>query len=134
MTHHNTRKIRKPTRLVAALLAAGALATLGACATKGPPPTSEMATARAIISQAEASGAAQSAPVELLSARENIVKAEAAVRAENYEPARRMAVKAEADASVADRKARAKKAEMAVDEVNRSNDLLRQEIARKRGG
>lgn len=124
---------RRLNRLVAALTAAGALVVLGACASPGPPPTSEMATARATIAQAESAGASQSAPVELLSARDNVTKAEAAVRVEKYEDARRLAIKAEADAEVAVSKSRAKKAEMALAEVNRSNDLLRQEIARKRG-
>lgn len=134
MIAHPSTTSRRPTRLVAALLAAGAIVVLGACASPGPPPTSELATARATIAQAESAGASQSAPVELLSARDNIAKAEAAVRAEKYEDARRMAVKAEADAEVAVSKARAMKAENAVAEMNRSNDLLRQEIARKRGG
>ena len=124
---------RRSARLVAPLMAASAIAVLGACASPGPPPTSEMATARATIAQAESAGAAQSAPVELLSARDNVAQAETAVRAEKYAQARRLAVKAEADAEVAVSKARAKKAEMAVAEVDRSNELLRQEIARKRG-
>ena len=133
MISHSSLTSRRPARSVAALLAAGAIVTLGACASPGPPPTSEMATARATIVQAESAGAAQSAPVELLSARDNVAKADAAVRAKQYEDARRLAVKAEADAEVAVSKARAQKAEQAVAEMNRSNELLRQEIARKRG-
>ncbi|MDQ2778746.1 MAG: DUF4398 domain-containing protein [Pseudomonadota bacterium] len=134
MTHPLFSTSRRLTRLAASLTAAGSIVVLAACASPGPPPTSEMATARATIAQAESAGASQSAPVELLAARDHVSKAEAAVRVEKYEDARRLAVQAEADAEVAVSKARAKKAEMAAAEMSRSNDLLRQEIARKRGG
>lgn len=132
MSRDASTPIRRLTQVPAALLAAGSLVVLAACASPGPPPTSELATARATIAQAESAGAAQSAPVELLAARDHVAKADTAVRAEKFEDARRYAVMAEADAEVAVSKARAKKAEMAAAEMNRSNELLRQEIARKR--
>ncbi len=110
------------------------LATVGlmsACAGSGAPPVSEMATARASITQAESADAMNSAPVELLAARDKLGKAEAAVREEQYEQARRLAAQAEVQAEVAERKARAAKAQLAAAELARSNDLLSKELARK---
>lgn len=105
---------------------------LAGCAGPGQPPTAEMATAQASIAQAETAGAVQQAPVELLSARDKFGRAQAAVREERYEQARRLAAQAEVDAELAERKARAVKAQAAAQELARSNDLLRQEIERNR--
>jgi hypothetical protein len=75
-------------------------------------------------------GAQRSAPVELLAAREKLGKADAAVREERFGQARRLAEQAEADALLADRKARAVKAQNAAEEMVRSNELLRSEAER----
>lgn len=112
---------------VAGLLAA---MLLGACATAELPPTAEIAAANAAITQAEGAGAQTSAPVELLAAREKLGKIEAAMREERFADARRLADAAEADAQLADRKARAVKARNAADELARSNELLRRETER----
>ena len=106
------------------------LVFLGACATPVPPPTAELAAARAAITQAESAGAQRSAPVELLAAREKLRMADTAVREERFVDARRLAEQAEADAQLADRKARAAKAQEAADELVRSNELLRSETER----
>ena len=111
-------------------LIAGFALLLSACATSDKPPVAEIATARASIAQAESAGAVKAALVELLVAREKLRKAEAAVRDERYAPARRMAAQAEADAEVAERKARAVKAQTAAAELARSNDQLRKELER----
>lgn len=103
---------------------------LVACASPGKPPTAELASAQASITQAETAGAVQQAPVELLTAREKFGRAQAAVREEHFEQARRLANQAEVDAELAERKARAVKAQAAAQELARSNDLLRQEIER----
>jgi hypothetical protein len=100
--------------------------TLGACASQ-PIPTASLATARSAITEAEAAGAMQGAPVELLSAREKLGHAQNAVSEEHYVAARRFAERAEADAILAERKTRAMKAERAAQELARSNDLLRRE-------
>jgi len=118
-------------RLARVMAAASLIVLLGACASKGVAPVAEMATARASIAQAESAGATQSAPVELLSARDKLNRAEAAVRAEQFEQARRLATLAEADAELAERKSRVAKAQAAATELQRSNDLLRQELERK---
>ncbi len=104
---------------------------VSACASKGTPPVAEMSSARASIEQAESAGAVRSAPVELLAARDKLTRAESAVREERFAQARQLAEAAEADAEVAERKARAVKARDAAAELERSNALLRSELERK---
>ncbi|MDP1690822.1 MAG: DUF4398 domain-containing protein [Burkholderiaceae bacterium] len=122
---------RIPSRMTAMISALGLLALLGACASKGIAPVAELTTARASIAQAESAGALEAAPVELLAARDKLGKAEASAREERFDEARRLAQRAEADAELAERKARAVKARAAAAELARSNDLLRKEIERK---
>lgn len=114
----------------AAIVAVSGVLFLGACATAGSPPVAEMTTAHAAITQAEAAGAGQLAPVELLAARGKMVQADAAVRDEKFEQARRLAEQAAADAELAERKARADRSRMAAVELQRGNATLKQEIAR----
>jgi hypothetical protein len=124
MTHPLSARLRAAgTGLLAAML-------LGACATVDTLPAAEIAAAQAAISQAENVGAKNAAPVELLAAREKLEKADAAVREERFGDARRLAEAAEADAMLADRKARAAKAQSAAQELVRSNELLRIEAGR----
>lgn len=115
-------------RVAGAGLLAAALAV--ACATVEPMPAAEIAAAQAAVTQAESAGAQRAAPVELLAAREKLEKADVAVREERFGDARRLAEAAEADALLADRKARAAKAQSAADELVRSNELLRIEAGR----
>jgi hypothetical protein len=124
MTHPLSARLRAAgTGLLAAML-------LGACAAVDTLPAAEIAAAQAAISQAENVGAKNAAPVELLAAREKLEKADAAVREERFGDARRLAEAAEADAMLADRKARAAKAQSAAQELVRSNELLRIEAGR----
>jgi len=114
-----------------AVAAVSAALLLGACATRmNSPPVEEMTTARAAITQAEAAGAGQLAPVELLAARDKLVKADAAIREEKYDQARRLAEQAAADAQLAERKARADRARMTAAELERSNAALQREVDR----
>lgn len=115
----------------AAVAAAATLLLLGACASKGPPPDAEMASARAAITQAEASGAGQLAPVELLAARDKLVRAETALRTEQYTEARMMAEQSAAVGELAERKARAERARKSVAELQKGNATLTQEIGKK---
>jgi hypothetical protein len=131
---HPTATSRNPSkglRWLQLLAVSAVAALLVACASKGINPVTEMATARAAVAQAENAGAREAAPVELLAARDNLVKADAAVREERFEPARRLAVLAETQAQVAERKARAVKAQNAAAELQRSNELLQKELDRK---
>ncbi len=103
---------------------------LGACASQGKPPVADLAIARTSVSQAEAAGAAQFAPVEFLSARDKLARAEAAMRDERYNDARRLTDEAAADADVAERKSRAVKSANAALELQRSNAVLGNELDR----
>ncbi len=131
-TFSTSTPTRGPLRGIATTLALGASAVLlVACASKGVPPVAEMATARASLSQAESAGAQQSAPVELLAARDKLSRAEAAMREEKFEQARRLAMQAEVDAEVAEKKSRTVKVQAAAAELERSNEMLRKELERK---
>lgn len=120
----------RPRHLLA--IAVASVATLlAACASTGTAPVAEMATASASIAKAESASALEAAPVELLAARDKLARAEASARAERFAEARRLAEQADADAELAERRARAVKAQAAALELARSNELLRQEIERK---
>ncbi len=124
--HIINRRWARPAAVTVALSAA---LFLGACASNEvAPPTGDLATARASITQAEAAGAGQLAPVELLAARDKLVRAEAAAQAEQFDQARHLAEEATADAELAERKARADRARRAADELKRSNATLQQEV------
>lgn len=114
-----------------AAAAAVSILLLGACASKGVAPITELATARASIAQAESAGATQLAPVELLAARDKLGRAEAATREERFGDSRRLAEQAQVDAEVAERKARAANAARAAEELSRANATLERETARK---
>ncbi len=114
----------------ASLLAAAAL-VVGGCASKGVAPVSQLATSRAAVTEAETAGAREHAPMDLLSAREKLNKAEAATRDEEYDLARRYAEQAEADARLAEARARTAKSQRAVAEVQDSIKTLREELERK---
>ena len=118
-------------RMVVTMVVATLTLVLGACASRGTAPIADLTNARASISQAESAGATQLAPVELLTARDKLGRAEAAARAENFAEAKRLADQAVVDAEVAERKARAEKALKAAEELSRANATLEKEIARK---
>ena len=121
-------RLRSRTVVAAAVLVA--TLGLGACASQGKPPIADLAIARTSVSQAEAAGAAQLAPIEFLSARDKLARAEAAMRAERYNDARVLTDEAAADADVAERKARAVKSTNAAMELQRSNAVLGSELNR----
>lgn len=124
-------KTFKSLRSFAIVGSSSLIVLLSGCASTSKAPIAEMASARASITQAESAGALDLAPVDLLSAREKLSKAEAASREKKFEEAQQLATKAQADAELAERKARAAKAQTAADELARSNELLRNEINRK---
>ncbi len=124
----NHALIRPHRHLGAAVVAVSAAFFLGGCATKGVAPVAELATARSSITQAEAAGAGNLSPVELLAARDKLVKAQAAVNSEQFSQARRLAEEATVDAELAERKARAERSRKAATELQRSNTVLQQEV------
>ena len=114
----------------AAVLAA--VLVLAGCA--GTPDVPEQALARAEIGieNAERSGARQFATEELDAARDKLTRARAAVDDEDMLAARRYAEQAALDAELAAAMARNHKAQASVDELDRSIEVLREEIARNR--
>lgn len=100
---------------------------LAACAGGVPPPTGEVAVANARISDAERSGAVQYAPVELNDARSKLGQAEAAMRDHDYQHATRLAGEAEADARLADVKARAAAQQKAAGTIQQDMQTLQRE-------
>ena len=125
---NTTRFLRRPLAVSAALAMA---LLLSACASKGVAPTAQLATARASVAQAEGVGARDAAPLELLSARDKLRQAETATREERFAQATQLAEQAEVDAELAERKARAAKAQAAATELARGNEMLRSEAERK---
>ncbi|MEO8938343.1 MAG: DUF4398 domain-containing protein [Burkholderiaceae bacterium] len=121
-------RLNRRTLFVPAILSCAVL--LGGCASQGKPPVADLAIARTSVSQAEAAGAAQYAPVEFLSARDKLARAESAMREERYNDARRLTDEAAADADVAERKSRAVKSANAAMELQRSNSVLGNELNR----
>ncbi len=133
MRHDNNTTVSTPRRLPRSLAAASVLALalgLVACASAPPPPVAALTSARSAVTQAEAAGAGQLAPVELLSAREKLNRADQAVREERFAEARRLADESAADAQLAERTARVQRATMAAAEMRRSNATLEAEIDR----
>ncbi len=114
-------------RTIGPLIAALAL---GACASM-PPPTAQMAVAKAAIDNAMSTGAAQAAPAEMQSARANLDRATAALETKDYKRARQYAERAEVDARLAQANERESKARQNVAEVQESTRALREEIDRQ---
>lgn len=109
----------------------GALAVLLACAgCAGAPPVPEaqLALGRGAINEALSAGAAEAAPLELKQARDKMARADAAVAAENYEEARRLAEEAEVDARLASARARTAQAKLAAREIENSLSTLRENL------
>lgn len=114
---------------LSALLLCGALGAAGCSA--GRPPTDSLAAAELNIRRAADGGASQYAPLELRIAREKFESAQHAVRAEEYEHARRLAEEAQVDAEFADTKAQAERARQTAEETRKSIEALQREAERK---
>ncbi|MEM8559240.1 MAG: DUF4398 domain-containing protein [Bacteroidota bacterium] len=108
------------------------LMLLVGCGSSAPPPDAELAEARSFIAQAEESGSAEYAPLQLRNARQKAERAEALMREGENEEARRLAEQALVDAELAEAVAASEKAKAAVEEVRASIETLRQEIERNR--
>lgn len=117
--------------LLKTLGVAAAAMVAAACVTAPPPPTDAFFKAGAAIEQAERSGAADYAPADLAAAREKLTQAQAESSGSHIEVRGIwLAEEARADAELAGERARAKKAEIAANEVGRSVDALRTETER----
>lgn len=132
-THHNLPADGTTCRfdrcnLSAALLAAPLLFT--ACASSVPAPNQQVLASEAAVTSASSAGAADLAPTELRTARDKLAQAKVAVAAEHNEHATRLAREAQADANLAEAKARHAKAQKAAGELGESNRVLREELQR----
>lgn len=89
-----------------------------------------MSTADLAIREANDRTASQHAPLDLRLAREKLDKARAAVDAEQYDRAERLADQALVDAQVAEAKARAAKATENLQQTEQNIEALRREAER----
>lgn len=105
------------------------VAVLGAaCST--PPPAAEMAASKATVDRATSAVAAE-APMELASARDKIERANVAMSKKDYATARRLAAEAEADATLAEARARAVRSDRELAQVRESIRVVREQAADK---
>ena len=116
---------------VGVLLAAGTVAVAG-CAAKRQPSTVRLETAQVAIREADVSGAAQYAPLELRLAREKLDRARRALDDDDRDHARRLSEEALADAQLAEAKTSSAKARHNADEVRKSIEALQSEANRPR--
>lgn len=107
-----------------------AVLTLPGCASTGDMPREQMAVARAAVDRASGPAAAE-APVEVSQAREKLERANAAVARKDYDDARRLAEKAEADANLAEAKSHSARSDRALVEVREGIRQLREELSRR---
>ncbi|MES1982538.1 MAG: DUF4398 domain-containing protein [Pseudomonadota bacterium] len=124
----NTVYSRLTTTLGTVLLAA--VVTVG-CASNTPPPTAQFEVAKAAITAAVTAGGSEFAPVELKSAQDKLDAANKAAVTKDYINARRLAEEAQVDAQLATAKARAAQSQKAVEAVQETNRVLREELNRK---
>lgn len=104
---------------------------LVACATSAPPPTSELAAATAGVAHAAGAGGQEFAPQEMQLARDKLLRAQAAMTAQDYPLALAMSQQADVDAQLAEAKAESLKARRSADAARDGNRILREEIQRK---
>lgn len=107
-----------------------AVALCAGCAST-PPPVAQMAEGRTAVEEAQRTGAADHAPIELREAQTKLAAANEAMRREEHEVARRFAEEAAADARLASTKTQTARAQAAVAEVNKSLETLRSELQRR---
>ena len=108
------------------------LAMCAGCASQKTPATADVAASRAAVESASNAGAGELAPDEMLAARDKLQRASQALPAKAYRPAENLAAQAQADAALAQRKARAGTASTAAAQLQDSIRALREEIERNR--
>jgi predicted nucleic acid-binding Zn-ribbon protein len=124
------RRIADQSRAVFVVPALVLTAGLGACASNETRPERELVLAEAGIDQARQAGAAQHGSAELGAAQDKLNQARVAAERDEMPTARRLAQQAALDAELAAAKARNRKAEISVQELNDTIEALREEIER----
>lgn len=103
---------------------------MAACAPAKKPPASQMALAQDAVENASAGGAYEYAPVELKTARDKINQAKTAMQSKDDASSQRLLEQAEVGAKLAEAGFNTAKARRAVEELQKSIDLLREEVRR----
>lgn len=112
-------------------MAAGVLLVLAGCTSpQKAPATADVAVSRNAVENAVTAGAAELAPAEINAAREKMVRANAALAAKDYKLARELAIQAQADARLAQSKARSARATQAANALDADLRVLREEVER----
>jgi hypothetical protein len=101
---------------------------LAGCATAPKPSPDILDSAEQGIAAAERAGAAELAPVELRFAREKLAAARANFEAEEYDDARWLVEQSEINSELAIEQSRAAQSRRRVNELRRSNEILREEL------
>jgi hypothetical protein len=123
------RGARRGRTAATAMICAASL-LLAACAST-PPPVGQLAVSAAAIENAVGAGGPELAPVEMMSARENMKRASAAMADKDYDLARAYARAAEVDAKLAEANAESIKATRIAAELQEGTRVLREELERK---
>jgi len=116
-------------RAAVTVLAVLLLMLLAACSSI-PPPREQLAVGKAAVERASSTAAAE-APVELSKARDELERANLAMGRKDYLEARRLAEQAEADANLAEAKARTTRSAVALQEVRDGIRMLHEEMGRR---
>lgn len=109
------------------LAASSLLMVLAGCAGV-PAPTDQVELTRNAVSRAVTADATQYAPAEMKSAQDKLYGVERALGEKNFVAARTLAEQAEADANLAERKARAAKAQQQLHNAQKGIEVLKQEM------
>lgn len=118
--------------LVTLTIVGTAVLLAASCATTTQPGADLLA--ESAIKEAEAAGAQQYAPLELRNAKRKMEQAKAAREKKDYGMANRLEQQARVDAELAELKARSTKTQKAIDELEESMRVLRQELQRMGSG
>ncbi|MFO8005390.1 DUF4398 domain-containing protein [Thioalkalivibrio sp.] len=115
------------------LAATALLLTLAACASTPPAPTHALQAAETAITNAEQARVADYASIELNEARENLAAARKAVQDEDMARAERLAEQSRVNAELASAHAELTRARAINEEMQRSIDILKEEMQRGPG-
>lgn len=96
-----------------------------------PAPTEQIAVSKVAVTNANAAGGNEFAPIQLKAAMDKMDAAEQAMMQEDYLRAGQLAEQAQFDAQLASATARSAKAQKAASALQEDNRVLRQEIDRK---
>lgn len=100
------------------------------CSSLKTPATADVAVSKAAVDNAAGAGGTEFAPMEMQSAREKLVLANAAMKAKDYKLASDLANQAQVDAKLAQSKASSAKAQTAADALQDDIRVMREELYR----